>query len=219
MLADPERLTDQLVNDHPIGKIRTLDQQRQARVDKATAKLICLGIAAFPALVAHRNDARYSHTFVGSFNEGPLEPPLALDYSVGETCVEIIARQLNAGSKYLGCRDYIPYGVPVSKLPEWWKARSSRSLAELRKEALEWTIAREKTQLLSPSAISRDCAAYRLKGLEAELRTLDKQRKMQPSSGMRPLGSRTMVDEHGTIWLNGRPVGFWGVDTEPMSPR
>ena len=92
---------------------------------------------------------------VDDFNDAPRDPPSALDYSVGETCVEIIAGQLNAGSKYRSCHDYIPDGVPAGKLPEWWKARSSRSLAELRKEALEWTIAYEKEQLLSPSESAR----------------------------------------------------------------
>ena len=111
-VAAPERIIDQLANEHPIGKARTLDKQRQARVDEATAKLIHLGAAAFPALVAHRDDKRYSYTFVGSFNEGPLDPPSVLDYTVGDACIQIIARQLNAGSMYLGCRDYTRALVP-----------------------------------------------------------------------------------------------------------
>ena len=38
--AAPERIIDQLANEHPAGNTRTLDKQRQARVDEATTELI-----------------------------------------------------------------------------------------------------------------------------------------------------------------------------------
>jgi len=35
-------------------------------------------------------------------------------------------------------------------------------------------------------------------------------------AGMRPFGGHMTVDEFGTIWDGGRPVGTWGVDIEPI---
>jgi formylglycine-generating enzyme required for sulfatase activity len=39
----------------------------------------------------------------------------------------------------------------------------------------------------------------------------------KPTTRMRPLGRHLLVDEHGIIWDDGRPVGIWGVNGSPMA--
>jgi hypothetical protein len=58
----------------------------------------------------------------------------------------------------------------------------------------------------------------RLEKIERRLSQLEKPREQpaQATTGMVPLGSHLMVDRHGIIWDEGRPVGTWGVNgSEP----
>jgi hypothetical protein len=157
-------LIDELAGDgsDPLKKLDT--------VNGAIEQLTCLGTAAFPLLIEHRNDLRYSH-FVRALN-GPPGRVTGGDATVGVTCVQVIAGQLNAGHAYCGCQNYISDAVSDEKLPEWWKARSTKSLSDLRKESLEWTIAREK-KVASNDGIYGECAKDRLKALEADYRALN----------------------------------------------
>jgi len=54
----------------------------------------------------------------------------------------------------------------------------------------------------------------RLEQMERRLSQLETRVELRadPTTRMRPLGSRFMVDENATIWERGRPVGYWGVN-------
>lgn len=171
---DPESLIDQLADSRMITAVSSdADRQVQARVDRATEELTRLGTIAFPALIAHRDDQRYSRTIVRAFSgsrSGKESPLHSIDYTVGSTCVEIIAKQLNPGDEYPD-RDFIPACVPPAKLPEWWAARSSKSLIDLQKEAVQWRIAEEK-KCAGPDGVLPQDAQLRLESLEAKYRSL-----------------------------------------------
>ena len=182
--TDPEALIDQLADSRMITGISSdADRKAKVRVDRATEQLTRLGTAAFPALIAHRDDQRYSHTIIRAFSgsrSGKESPLRSIDYTVGGTCVDIIARQLNPGDEYPD-RDFIPACVPPAKLPNWWAARSSKSLVDLQKEAVQWRIENEKKCVGSDGVLPED-AKYRLERLEAKYRslTLEKSANTEP---------------------------------------
>ena len=161
---DPESLISRLASTQ-----QQLGTQVPPRVDQARAQLTALGTTAFPALIAHRNDRRYSYSIEGKglFNYGPNQV-VRIDTTVGRICVQVIAGQLFVGNEYQGCIQFIPDVVSEKALPEWWKARSSKSLPELRKEALEQTIAEEKRRI-PEGGITGDCAKHRVEELEADI--------------------------------------------------
>ena len=188
---NPESLINDLAGSRATGNER-LSTRLPAHVAKARAELITLGTAAFPALIAHRQDQRYSHTIGGKglLNYGPGRA-VRIDKSVGKTCIEILAVQFDEDHEYQGCVNYIPDVVPEKDLPEWWSARSSKSLAELRKEALEQTIAEERRRGRQDND---QLAKDRADELEADLRAMHSNEKQpaksrQPQSPARPGGA------------------------------
>ncbi len=177
---DPESLISGLASTQ-----QQLGTQAPPRVDQATAQLTALGTTAFPVLIAHRNDRRYSYSIEGKgfYNYGP-DQVVRIDTTVGQICVQVIAGQLFVGHEYQGCVQFIPNVVSEKTLPDWWKARSSESLSELRKEALEQTIAEEKRRI-PKGGITGDCAKDRVKELEADLRAMQSS-KGQPANSQQP---------------------------------
>ena len=182
---DPESLIGCLAGNRATGSQQSNPQTPPLSLDPQAAQAIqqlqTLGTAAFPALIAHRNDRRYSYSIVGKglFNYGPGED-VRIDKTVGDICVQVIARQLYVGHEYQGCAKIIPHSLSEKNLSEWWSARSSKSLSELRKEALEWTIAEEKRRI-QRGGIMGDCAKDRVGELEADLRAM-RSNEQQPAN-------------------------------------
>lgn len=185
----PESLISRLVANRATGNQQSSPQEPPLPLNPQAAQTIqqlqALGTAAFPALIAHRNDQRYSYSIVGEglYNYGPGEV-VRIDKTVGDICVEVIARQLYVGQEYQGCVQFIPNVVPEKDLAEWWSARSSKSLSELRKEAMEQTISVEKRRI-PLGGITGDCAKNRVEELEADLRGM-KSNGGQPATSPHP---------------------------------
>jgi len=61
----------------------------------------------------------------------------------------------------------------------------------------------------------------RLEEMDRRLSQLEQRIESRTDGGtkMRPLGSRLMVDENGTIWEPGWPVGYWGVNGDIPEDR
>ena len=76
-------------------------------------------------------------------------------------------------------RCLLPDVVPEKNLPEWWSARSTKSLAELRKEALEQTIAEERRRSRQNN---NQLAKDRAEELETDFRAMQPNEK-QPAKG------------------------------------
>ncbi|WP_425616495.1 hypothetical protein NA78x_000142 [Anatilimnocola sp. NA78] len=109
---------------------------------KATDELTKLGILAFPQLIAHLDDPRFS------FSEDSLASAAVYHRSVGYLCQQIFGRQLKV---------YVPWNVPdprgtpgfgTSELPSekqqaqaWWEANRSKTLWELQVANIEQVIA------------------------------------------------------------------------------
>ena len=78
---------------------------------------------------------------------------------------------------------------------------------------------REKT----PNGLRQEVRELKQLNLELKARLEEMERRLSQlenlvelrsdaTARMRPLGSGLMVDENGTIWQHGRPVGYWGVN-------
>jgi hypothetical protein len=174
--ADPEALVEQLADKRLIrGWSQASDEKTEARIERATQELIRRGTTAFPALIAHRNDQRFSHKTHRIMGNPSLSEAEFRSTTVGAICVDVIVRQVNPDHSEFG-PDFIPDCVPVDKLPEWWSVRSSKSFSELHREAVEWTIAAEKRRALRNRAHSlfvRE-SQDRISLLEAKLRETDR---------------------------------------------
>ncbi len=181
LLASPNEPQSEFY--HP-GEPRREMPVTDRRIRQAEEALERLGTAAFPALIAHRSDSRYSQSYV---------PPSASlvaregekmwsNKTVGDVCVEIIANHLNAGEQYKCCHYYVPECVSPERLPQWWSARSSKSLAQLQRESLKWTIAKEKLDADKPEYYFGNEARNRAKQLEAVFRSKYLERKLDSNS-------------------------------------
>lgn len=127
------------------------DHKAQARVSKAATSLVEKGPSAFPQLIAHARDKRFS--FVNkSINDAMSKE------SVGKACERIIEVQVDVfeqigiypglypsyfWSVVLGDPDL--NGEAEASLENWWKKRKDKSLVELQIESVEWAI---QTELL-----------------------------------------------------------------------
>jgi hypothetical protein len=173
---DPESLVSRLAgsrmpDNHKPGSF-VLELPIDPQVAQAKQRLRALGTAAFPALVAHRDDRRYSHTTGGSAYANVAPGVFVrIDKTVGDTCIEIIAVQLCPGHEYQGSSNFIPDALSKENLPRWWSVRASKSLTDLRKEALEWTIAEERRRSTKGGAWGI-AAKHRADELEADLRAM-----------------------------------------------
>jgi hypothetical protein len=127
------------------------DKEAQKRVVRAWDHLAGQGVAAFPALIEHLNDERYSTSIASPISE------YWHNWSVGQVSKRIIESQIETWGPYS-----VGKGDPRSRPPRphycakdfeqkksvevWWKAHQDKSLRDIQIEALEWTIAEEKKQ-------------------------------------------------------------------------
>lgn len=143
------------------------DKEAQAKVREAHQKLEELGTDAFPILIEHMADERYSET---------IAIAIWCSFSVGEICLRIIDEQVVPGTGYknrngadgkvVPYEDYFErywraqwdkYERSVKKrkrsdflrirqggMRKWWNENQGRSLKEMKIDALKWTIERER---------------------------------------------------------------------------
>ncbi len=123
------------------------DERVQSRISSATLDLLRLQEIAFPALVAHLGDSRYSLTHCGH------ESSAYLNYSVGKVCRRILRVQLEVYAKFArrtGGRGTTAPSYVNAQLgdetaaAEWMKLHGRKKLYELQIEALEWAIGQER---------------------------------------------------------------------------
>jgi len=163
----PTGMLDELRPKNPLN--RPFDQAARDRVAAARRELERMGVAAFDALIAARNDGRYSKTESPLFGCGSIfkYPGCTVNFnrSVGDVCEQIIGDQLNIrGSDYKGSAKFIPDGVPRHRLPQWWASQRGKSLDQLKWEARQWTLAEERRR----AATGFEWAQRRVRQLEAE---------------------------------------------------
>ena len=152
------------------------DRDAQKRVMASWLKLRDAGIQAFPYLLKHGDDRRYSFT-------------KRTNWSVRDACVGVIRSHLQP----FGYRNYeiLPGDHHMYRLPQsyavrhkltvpteaakWWAARQHKTLLELQIEVIEWTIAEEAK---NPDRYSEKDRAY-LNGFLEKARKAD--RPLPPS--------------------------------------
>jgi len=150
------------------------DSEAQKRVRTAFSRLRDLGLAAFPQLLEHVNDADYSMTGDGGATD--------VNRSVGSVCFYLLDAQLTPyGARSIVSEagrdprenplrpDYFEaHGFFDSKSSQkWWQSHNGKSLRELQIEVLEWTIAAEDAK---PGIYSKEEHAY-LASILDKLRT------------------------------------------------
>jgi len=175
-IAKIEELIEQLAS----TRDPTLETKRgtylENRVAEAATSLVQIGPAAFPQLVAHAGDKRFSFRYITG--SGPTRV-----MSVGEACGRIIEVQVDVFdqiSVYPANPSYFWTVVerdgkdPLFK--EWyegWKERKDKSLLGLQVESVEWAIEQQMELLKTwqkDKQLKKD--ADRLRKILAENRKL-----------------------------------------------
>jgi len=118
------------------------DHAGQERVIKARDTLLSRGKNAFPKVMKHIEDTRYS------FNE-EIEPHFCINFDVGHVCYRIFLVQLEVYDPlmiYQNPTDPNRFWVPREprNLEKWWKERENLSLREIQLEGAKWAYARQK---------------------------------------------------------------------------
>jgi hypothetical protein len=129
-------------------------------VSKAIATLKSAGTKAFPALLAHLNDATTaSEAFQHEVQDinGNVPRP-----TIGEACFDLIQHQVE-GNWPKALRQH--YALSPSNVVSWLGARKGKSLNQLRIEAAQTSLTRAR-QRRGTSAYSRDAVRF----LEKHLR-------------------------------------------------
>lgn len=126
------------------------DKKAQKKVMAAWERLAAMGEKAFPSLIAHLGDGRYSYTYVTG-------PGARYNQSVGDACAKILGNSINAYRPlarplFTGkTPEFFPYAVNVvnryktsADLKKWFAERRGKELWELQVEAARWAIENEK---------------------------------------------------------------------------
>jgi len=123
-------------------------------------RLGAMGTSAFSALVAHAEDSRYAWRV---FQLSTINRT-----TVGDTCVSILRRQVQPRAIGKGGPDYVPY----RDVHKWWRQHEGKSLREIRRKALNWTIDELKGSNRDTSHRDR-----LLRELQKELEQIESHRK------------------------------------------
>lgn len=146
--SDPRSLVDRLVslNSEPayaraehggyeVTYPKDFDREKEKLVLVAWTSLIEIGTRAFPVLIDHLGDQRYSYTSVGN------SPPT---YTVGRVCREILITQVCVHNAILGREPGRDGYFPTNeKIREWWNTNRRRTLREMQLEAARWALTHE----------------------------------------------------------------------------
>jgi hypothetical protein len=178
---DMKDLVEKLASPNPAPKYgngdvaypKNYDKKKQEQVYDARLKIYQLGTKAFPYLLAHIDDERYS--FVG--DSGPTDQT----WTVGKHSRDIVRSQVEAYSNWwsfsAGAEDEDPrsrerrpsYCAQFFKdkktAAAWWEKHQSKTLYEIQVEALQWVIAEEASK---PNDFSNEEKKY----LDSKLKEL-----------------------------------------------
>lgn len=129
-----EQLIDQLAGSKS-------DKQRESGVFKAADELLKLGTDAFPQLIEHFDDKRYS------FDEDSLATDDVYQHDVGELCYRLVKAQVKKYRpwKYPDPRSTPGYAgsiVPPDKddAKAWWEKNKKKALWELQADSVRRVI-------------------------------------------------------------------------------
>ena len=154
--ANPEleSLIDQLASQNPAPKLggpmsepaldKLYDVKKQQLVEDAYLKLGQIGYEAFPYLINHLEDDRYSHTESGA---------IYFNVTVGDASRQLIVRAVNVVSIYCGPgkADFVDYFKLEwdGDIQRWWREKKHLSLREMQIEALNFQIQKSESLHLS----------------------------------------------------------------------
>ena len=119
--------------------------EKQAKVHRAAKQLAELGIAAFPELIDHLDDSRYSF----SEDAQNARPIFSYHQSVGEYCKRIISEQVSRFKSWGGDPMAPRSHTIVLDFPslrnktvaiQWWEHGGEKSLWRLQADVLRWAI-------------------------------------------------------------------------------
>lgn len=93
-------------------------------------------------------------------------------------------------------------------------------VAQLARQQPGLGIALGSVTLLTSACPSSPVFRAKSQYLDIKIKLLREMHKKSPTNpaGIRPLGSHLKVDQHGVIWDGEKPVGIWGLDSEPTTP-
>jgi hypothetical protein len=151
-----ERLIDRLASKNPMPKKGSKElSPHEKRIWKSVDELHQFGVRAFPQLIAHFDDARFS------FSEDSLSSKAVHHHSVGYLCHEIVDSQV---TKYVSWAVGDPRGSPgygrgifprnKKDAEAWWQSNRNKELWELQVANLRFVIA-ENQELLKSEADAR----------------------------------------------------------------
>ena len=139
------------------------DDAAEERVMAARDAILERGVAAFPDLIRHIDDERYSYTTRGDPEH----------ISVGKMCHFIMSAQVEVyhGFTSFGPGRVGPTFVPRSKreAEEWWKQRRDKTLRDLQLEAVSLALDAARKKSEAPPAMKESQIA----GLERLLKRLE----------------------------------------------
>jgi hypothetical protein len=122
------------------------DHRDRLRVDGVIDQLVKMGEHAFPQLIQHVDDERYSYTsrWMGESH---------VNYSVGSVCFRVVRVQVELYCAYTRndprtdrqLRWLVRKGNESTQaLEAWWRKHNKKSLREMQLEATEWALAFER---------------------------------------------------------------------------
>jgi hypothetical protein len=121
------------------------DRQRKNGVFKAADELLKLGTDAFPQLIEHFDDKRYS------FDEDSMAADDVYQYDVGELCYRLVVKQVKV---YRPWKQADPRGTPgysgsiiqpdKDDAKAWWEKNKKTALWELQADSVRRVIEKNK---------------------------------------------------------------------------
>jgi hypothetical protein len=178
---------------------QSYDRNAQVRVVEAWQALAEQGYDAFPALVKHSDDKRYSHT--RCYRIGRTFRNVA----VGEVCCDIIRLHVEAWWKqfrFMGI--WRPRTMPSrAELPRWWRERKGKTLRDLQIESTSLALEQIRKVYRMELADSDGDESGRSANIEI-LERLSKQQR----SGDRPLRMEGLGIERTPEIVVDLPEGF-----------
>jgi hypothetical protein len=192
------------------------DWKMQEHVNDNIARLVEMGVDAFPQLIAHRNDDRFC-----GFRVGEVDTPRR----VGSICEDIIEGQIDV-FPYEVDRKIVMTWVPhplwqwdFEKGKEsdkeemdwnaWWKKNKNRSLYRLQIDVAEAAIAILKKSKRDDEGFA-SWRSRQIKGLEQMIQELKKSKKPKPPRGAPHVSTipralvKTVGNEQRYYFYNGK---------------
>lgn len=175
-----DELVEQLASKNPVPREvkgssaeypTAYDDNLQKLVYQVYRELDALGVTAFPDLIKHFDDKRYSLTA----DAGPMDK----NFTVGELCYYIVELQIQpdkgwtVGTGDPRFRKFRPHFPREIKLRDkaaamnWWEQNKDKSLTDIQIAVTEWTIAEEEKASVDFSDDEKAALAKRLRDLRS----------------------------------------------------